>query len=256
LSRYIARQVTRIASVSAAMHRGERPPVADTPIKEFDDMAQALGAVDKREERTQLALMNMTARNDEAKVQLESAKRDALTGLPARSLFLEMTSGLCHAVAARGGRKLALLFIDLDGFKGVNDAYGHAVGDQVLVRTAEVLRALTRESDTAGRLGGDEFVVCLSADDEHIEATAASVAARVVERVHAIGFGVGCSIGISVWPVDCPDLLCALRRADEAMYEAKRRGKNGFVIFNAGPKTDASAWATLAPAHCHCNCTP
>lgn len=254
LARYIARQVAGAAAASAALHRGEQPLVPNTPIKELGDMAQAIGAVRKREERTQLALLNMAARNEDIHSQLASAKRDALTGLPTRALFLEMVAGLCDAVAARGGRQLALLFIDLDGFKAINDARGHDQGDQVLMHTAEILRALTRESDAAGRLGGDEFVVCLTAAEGHIATTAASVAARVVDRVRAIGFGVGCSIGIAVCPVQCPDLLCALRRADEAMYEAKRRGKNGFVIFGAEPKTDGSAWTEAAPPACNIAC--
>lgn len=251
LARHIKRQIENVARAAQALHLGESPIASKSPIHELHEIVQTFGVVAEREERAKLALLNAKAQHEQVATDLESAKRDALTGLPARTLFLEMVEGLRQAVAAQGGRKLALLYIDLDGFKAVNDSLGHEQGDRVLVQTADILRSLTRESDVAARLGGDEFVVCLTAVEEHIAQTAVSVAERVVEQVGEIGLGIGCSIGISVWSEKCPDLACAMRRADEAMYEAKRQGKNRYVVYGAGRKTDGTDWKPLAPPECN-----
>lgn len=121
------------------------------------------------------------------------------------------------------------MFIDLDGFKQVNDRLGHERGDQVLAETAAILRATVRESDAVGRLGGDEFAICLTAPNAAIEEVAANVAGRIVERVREIGDGIGCSIGICLCPPGFSDVPQAIKGADEAMYEAKRAGKNRFA---------------------------
>ena len=254
LGAIISGHIAAVASASAALHRGEQRQLAHAPIRELHEVVQTLGAVGKREQRTNLTLRNLTAQHEQVATELESARRDELTGLPARALFLDMAEKLREAVAASGGQRLALLFIDLDGFKGVNDTLGHDQGDKVLVAAADILRALTRGADVAGRLGGDEFVVCLAADADQVDATAASVAARVVERVGGIGFGIGCSVGIALWSDQCPDLACAMRRADEAMYEAKRRGKNRAAVYGAGPKADGTEWASQAAPACRTDC--
>ena len=144
------------------------------------------------------------------------------------------------AIAAEG--QLALLFIDLDGFKAVNDEQGHQQGDRVLVAAAEVLTSLIRDTDVAGRLGGDEFVICLASGQGQIDSTAAEVAERVLSKVRQIGFGISCSIGIAVCSGLDADVSRALSDADEAMYEAKHRGKNRAVVFGRGPKVDGTAW--------------
>jgi diguanylate cyclase (GGDEF)-like protein len=163
-------------------------------------------------------------------VKADQARLDSLTGLPGRSLFLEQASAL-HARGVATGAAFAVLFIDLDGFKEVNDNMGHEHGDFVLRKTAEVLRSVMRESDVAGRVGGDEFVVALISPAGSIQATATAVAERVVGKIGEIGNGVGCSVGISL----CNDgrhlLESSLRQADAAMYEAKKNGKNRFVVY-------------------------
>lgn len=254
LSAFISRHIAEVASASAALHRGEQLLFSHAPIRELHDVVQTLGAVTKREQRTRLTLQNLAAQHEQVATELESARHDGLTGLPGRVLFLGMVAGLRDAVAAQGGQRLALLFIDLDGFKRVNDTLGHDQGDKVLVETAEILRALTRGSDVAGRLGGDEFVVCIAAAAGEIEATAASVATRVVERVGRIGYGIGCSVGISLWADRCPDVSCAMRCADEAMNEAKRRGKNRHAVYGVGAKADGTEWTSNALAECRGNC--
>lgn len=163
---------------------------------------------------------------------MSQARADVLTGLPGRAVFLERVERMHAALGTEPGSRVALLFVDLDGFKAVNDRLGHEQGDRVLVRTAEILGALIRGDDMAARLGGDEFVVCLVAPSDVVEASARAVAARLVEEVSGIGSGIGCSVGVAVWTDRCPDLASVMRRADEAMYEAKRRGKNRFVLYD------------------------
>jgi diguanylate cyclase (GGDEF)-like protein len=174
--------------------------------------------------------------------QRELATHDYLTGLPNRALFIDR---LDHAAARhrREQRGVAVMFCDLDGFKGINDEHGHAAGDRVLVVVAERLRAITRESDTAARVGGDEFVVVCEGitDFDELGALAdrliASVSRPIVIGSHssgedAVSVRVGISVGIAVARPDLvqvdPDKL--LTTADTAMYRAKARGGNTFRI--------------------------
>jgi diguanylate cyclase (GGDEF)-like protein len=160
---------------------------------------------------------------------------DPLTGLPNRAWV-----GKCLpdavARARAGGRLLAVLFIDLDGFKAVNDTFGHAAGDELLQIVARRLKVAVRPGDHVARLGGDEFIVIL----ENLNGTgeAAQVAARVLQAFHAgvaIGAGtasVGASVGISLCPGDAHDVDTLLRHADIAMYGVKTSGKNGYQFFD------------------------
>ncbi len=167
--------------------------------------------------------------------QLErQANHDLLTGLPNRSLLKDrIEQGIARA--ARLGHCLALVFIDLDNFKFINDSLGHAAGDELLVEIAARLGACLRDSDTVARLGGDEFVLLLN--DHRGVSTVISVLERVL---HAIGrplrlagrdFQVGASLGVALYPDDCADAQSLLRHADVAMYAAKARGRNNFQFF-------------------------
>jgi len=163
-------------------------------------------------------------------VRMDQVRLDDLTGLPGRSLFLELAETL-RSRDFPGRQAVALLFIDLDGFKRINDNLGHDRGDTVLVKVAAALRSVLRDSDIAGRVGGDEFVVCLVAPAAGIQAIATAVAGRIVSRVAAIGDGIGCSIGIALCQAENLEWDAALRHADEAMYQAKRQGKSRFTIY-------------------------
>jgi len=154
------------------------------------------------------------------------ANHDELTGLPNRGHFLER---LRQAIAdgKRYGRRYALMVIDLDGFKAVNDRAGHAAGDRLLCAMAQRLRGAVRSGDAVGRLGGDEFVLLMECQGESEEL--AAVAARVLEsltlKVPAPGAAVVApSIGIATFPADGEDAESLLANADLAMYEAKHRG--------------------------------
>ncbi|MGV3591955.1 MAG: putative bifunctional diguanylate cyclase/phosphodiesterase [Gammaproteobacteria bacterium] len=162
------------------------------------------------------------------------ANYDKLTGLPNRSMFAER---LEHEVrrAHRTGRKLALLFLDLDGFKEVNDNLGHDVGDLLLQHVANRLAGCVRESDTIARLGGDEFIVILNEISD--VAVVGSVAQKVVTTL-ASAFTlrgqpvhVSASAGITLYPDDGETFDVLLKNADQAMYAAKREGRNRYCYF-------------------------
>jgi len=164
------------------------------------------------------------------------AFHDALTGLPNRALFRDRVAHAIERSARAGAAHVAVLFLDLDDFKTVNDSHGHQAGDELLVQVARRLLSATRGSDTVARLGGDEFAILLEEADSDEKATlvadrvAGALAAPFVVADRPARVGV--SVGIArPGPLDGePELL---RNADVAMYHAKRRGKGGHVMFEA-----------------------
>ena len=176
------------------------------------------------------------------------AFHDGLTGLANRALFVDHVE---HALArsARSGSLIAVLFVDLDDFKTVNDRFGHQAGDQLLRLSAERLQAIVRPGDTAARLGGDEFAVLL--EDLHDPEEARLVAHRLIEairlpaRLGEVDALVGASIGIALSTAGgelAPDLL---RNADFAMYRAKGEGKGRYLIFEASMRAGIAERAEL-----------
>ncbi len=163
------------------------------------------------------------------------AHHDPLTGLDNRlSLNLRLDQLLAHARRTQG--MAAVMFLDLDHFKRINDTHGHQTGDLLLVAVADRLRELVRGVDTIGRLGGDEFIVvaaCATADE------AGHLAARIVEvlalpyPLHGQTVHSGASVGVALFPTDGTDAGTLLRHADTAMYAAKSRGRGNFQLFSA-----------------------
>jgi diguanylate cyclase (GGDEF)-like protein len=158
--------------------------------------------------------------------------RDPLTGLANRRFLLEHEKHL-FAGARRARTQIAVLAIDLDDFKAVNDRYGHAAGDTVLLTSSERMKLLLRESDVIARLGGDEFVIVLGQVDN--AAAAREVANRVVERLRQpipLEGGhtahIGASVGIALCDPDGDTLDTLIKQADAALYTAKREGKNTY----------------------------
>ena len=156
------------------------------------------------------------------------ATHDSLTGLPTRKLLIDRLS-TAMAVARRNKSKAAVLFLDLDGFKEVNDTLGHDGGDYVLAQTAVRLSRCLREVDTVARIGGDEFLIVLT--DMNDKASISNVANKVIKylaKPYKLGreeANIGVSIGISLYPDHGLDPETLLKSADQAMYEIKRRGK-------------------------------
>ena len=161
---------------------------------------------------------------------------DDLTGLPNRSMFNQRLS---HALARarRADESLAILFIDLDRFKNINDTLGHGAGDHVLKEIAQRLRGCLREADTVSRLGGDEFVVLLegASRPEDVVEVAQKILAAVARPVllESQEFHLTASIGISTCPGDSDDLQGLMKNADIAMYRAKEQGKNNFQFYSS-----------------------
>ncbi|MFN3985877.1 MAG: EAL domain-containing protein [Rhodocyclaceae bacterium] len=162
------------------------------------------------------------------------AHHDALTGLANRfSLYARLEQAI--ADARRNGQALAVLFLDLDRFKNINDSLGHHIGDALLVQVAQRLRASVREADVVARLGGDEFVVVLHGVDGANDA--AHVAEKLLETLsrayplEGTELHVTPSIGISLFPDDSGDATGLMRHADAAMYHAKSRGRANFQFF-------------------------
>ena len=162
------------------------------------------------------------------------ANYDALTGLGNRNLFMsQLKVGLDRA--ARHHRRLALIFIDLDNFKTVNDTLGHDVGDQLLAEVARRLKASVRSEDVVCRLGGDEFTVYVEdfADPEGLVSTAQRLVQSISEP-YLLGqhrLEVTASVGISIYPNDGESITELIKNADTAMYKVKEHGRNGFQFF-------------------------
>jgi diguanylate cyclase (GGDEF)-like protein/PAS domain S-box-containing protein len=162
------------------------------------------------------------------------AQHDVLTDLPNRVLFNDrLTQAI--ALAERQGKQLAVMFVDLDHFKKINDSLGHDVGDKLLRSVAGRLNACVRRSDTIGRLGGDEFVVLLSqiehAEDAAINARRTLRALTAPHIIDSKSLDINVSIGVSTYPSDGQDAESLMNRADNAMYEAKQRGRNNYQFF-------------------------
>lgn len=220
--RRLLRPIARVADALKAEAEGQdhvSVPVAT--VTETQTLVDAFAQMRKQVHTRQLALEHQ-------------ALHDSLTGLPNRALLHDR---LAQAIAtnARGGGETALLVLDVDRFKDVNDTLGHQFGDRMLIEVGARLLAEFRASDTVARLGGDEFAVVLPATGE---AKAFELAHRVRQtleepfRLAGHNVSSGCSIGIAVFPVHGGDTHSLIRQADVAMYLAKRRG-SGVVVYRA-----------------------
>jgi diguanylate cyclase (GGDEF)-like protein len=172
-----------------------------------------------------------------------AATHDALTGLANRESFLELfRSALAQAERTR--KSLALLFIDLDHFKAINDSLGHVAGDQLLKFVADRLSTVTRRSDLVARLAGDEFVLCIrDMSDAHAPAAVAQKLMEILSEPYLLEGNeswITASIGIAVFPVDGADAQELLRNADMAMYRAKMNGRNNFQFCTESMNATAS----------------
>ena len=205
---------------------GSESAIEDSAAPIHDSAGRLKGAV--------MVFHDMTAAHAMTEKMAHLAQHDALTNLPNRALLNDRINQAI-ALAERRSSHLAVLFLDLDNFKHINDSLGHGVGDQLLQAVALRLSDCVRSSDTVSRLGGDEFVVLLS------ESHSADDAARTAEKIlsvlamsHTIGqqqLHITSSIGISTYPNDATDAEGLIKNADTAMYLAKEEGRNNYQFF-------------------------
>jgi diguanylate cyclase (GGDEF)-like protein len=214
--------------------------IEDTAAPIQDRQGRTLGAV--------MVLRDVTAARSMTLRLAHLAQYDALTGLPNRVLLFDRAQQAISR-AVREKTVLALMYLDLDGFKDINDSLGHDAGDAVLVQFAERMSAALRSSDTLSRQGGDEFVMLapLVPDGD-----AAKVLASKLVEIAAMPFTVGghvlrvtTSLGIALFPQDGDSFDLLSRRADAAMYSAKRAGKNRYRFYTS----DIGRHAELQLAH-------
>jgi len=217
----MVRAVKRFAATQA------REPL---PVQRQDE----IGVLARSFDEMQQQIENQMGTLQRKQLELDHlASHDALTGLPNRRVFLDRIE---HALARarRAELQLAILFVDLDHFKQINDELGHAVGDVMLLAVADRMRETVRATDTVARLGGDEFIVLVE-DVDSVEAVA-MVAHKIIEalatpvhyREHALT--VGASIGIAIYPHDGTTTTEIIASADQAMYRAKLAGRNRYAL--------------------------
>jgi diguanylate cyclase (GGDEF)-like protein/PAS domain S-box-containing protein len=218
----------------------------DGPVLGFYMLANDVTALKRAQEDLRFAAIQL--QHDARRLEF-LAHHDTLTGLPNRAMFQERArEAVAHA--RRHDKTAAVLFIDLDNFKQVNDGQGHDVGDGLLKVIASRLRACVRGDDFIARIGGDEFCVLLQDIADPREA--AAVAQKLIHelsKAYRIGeheVGSGASIGIACVPQDGHDVATLLRLADAAMYRAKEAGRNGYQFFSVVLNQDAAAAAALA----------
>jgi diguanylate cyclase (GGDEF)-like protein len=206
----------------------------DEIVQLVHDVNHLLGVVENtlNEERGQRLLI----KEMEQKYQ-HLAHHDMLTGLPNRSLFADRLQQML-AQAKRSTTQGALIYLDLDKFKPVNDTLGHNIGDLVLVTIAQRLHTAVRESDTVARIGGDEFVVLLPVIESKLDAITVAEKIRLALeqpfKINGHTIQIGSSLGIAVYPEHGEDEISLMKNADTAMYQAKQNGRNNVQMYNNG----------------------
>ncbi len=217
-----------VAGTILVRRDGSKVAIEDSSAPIHDLNGKIAGAV--------IVFHDITAAEAMATKMAHLAQHDFLTNLPNRVLLNDRIAQAA-VLAARHGTTLAVLFLDLDNFKYINDSLGHAVGDQLLQSVAQRLCACVRSSDTVSRQGGDEFVVLLS-EDKYAEGAALTAdkilaALAVPHSVAGHELHVTTSIGISVYPADAQNAETLIKNADTAMYQAKEKGRNNYQFFKS-----------------------
>jgi diguanylate cyclase (GGDEF)-like protein len=236
----LSRQLAPLKTAGEAMRRmtDGTEPFAPIAVKRHDEIGQLV------ENFNQLVLGRRSA---EQQVEF-LAHHDALTGLPNRLLVSDrMTQAIAHADRTKS--KVALLFLDLDNFKTINDSLGHAVGDALLKSIASRLRECVRDTDTISRQGGDEFLIILPELSE-ADATA-PILVKIMERLQEPALADGhelttsISMGVAIYPDDGDNFETLLKRADMAMYRAKDAGRNTYRFFDEQMNVEAVEHLTM-----------
>jgi diguanylate cyclase (GGDEF)-like protein len=185
--------------------------------------------------RRQVHRQTEIIRKSEARFR-HMAEHDGLTGLPVRNVLLERLEQALDEIK-RHTNSLALLMVDVDNFKHINDSMGHAVGDQVLITIGARLQESLRSTDTVARMGGDEFTVLLTGlnNSEEAQKIASQLVSKISEPMvfHGIRVEVSVSVGVATYPASGSDVKTLLRNSDAALYKAKARGRNCYQMDSA-----------------------
>jgi diguanylate cyclase (GGDEF)-like protein len=244
---YLALFATMIALVAVVLvanvsgwHVNTQPPLS---ANTFVDIAAVLSvtcviawlmASDMRSALDAVNAQNAQMAATQARMEL-MATHDALTGLPNRSLARDRFEQAA-AIARRAGHGVAMLYLDLDNFKNVNDTLGHSSGDTLLRQVSDRLSALLRTADTVARLGGDEFLLLVPevTDVDSVGDIASKVVTGLMAPFDVIGMEIfaGCSLGVTMFPTDGEDFDSLLKKADIAMYRAKESGRNAYRFWD------------------------
>ena len=243
---FVMRPVARLKDMAQAL-AGGRTSVA--PTSQLTLLGSELGELDRHLRQAQQRISGLV---DELQSRHRDMHRmamyDALTGLPNRRLFRDLFDRAA-ALAQRSGRPMALLFIDLDHFKEVNDRFGHPAGDELLLCISQRLRDTVRGSDLVGRLGGDEFVALLpdTCDTEAITHTAVRLISATEAPVPLAGVQasgtISASIGVARFPRDGDSFDTLLDHADQAMYRAKTLGRGRFTLYQPSLVDNDGTWS-------------
>lgn len=227
LSEWFAKPLRQLTTWASRLEQGDRSERDRLPwAGELGRISQVMRQLDVHAEA-----------QNQARLQAESlAHHDALTGLHNR---LGLETYLAQFTTSHSDQSLVVLAIDLDGFKPVNDTYGHAMGDLLLQAVAARLHSCIRAHELAARTGGDEFLVILPCTPETAEIVGEQVGSRILKALNSIfplqgqQIRIGSSIGFAVWPLDHSDLPAVLQAADAALYDAKQHGKGHLVRWTA-----------------------
>lgn len=236
-----------LEQVEQALHQSEE---VEAKVEECaDDLSlvnQALGKeirerkkIERKLAESKIELAGTQAELSDTQVQEKRARHlalhDVVTGLPNRSLFNDRLKNSL-AQARRHGWRLAVMFIDLDKFKNINDSHGHDAGDKVLQMVSERLQTSVRGADTVGRHGGDEFLYLMLEVKDEVDV--ASAAGKIIENIarpcvfDGLEFTVNPSIGIALYPQDGKSANVLLKNADSAMYKAKQQREKRYCFYN------------------------
>jgi len=235
LSTLAARALTRpLHDMMHAIQRFSKDrTVSPLPLRRRDELGQLARSF---QEMQQEIVEHLNQLNESRNALDHLAQHDPLTGLPNRRMFFERLQQAI-ANARRTHQPLALLFIDLDYFKEINDNHGHALGDEVLKAVARLLSSATREVDTVARLGGDEFVILFNVleDPQDIQRVVYKLHERFQSplRIDGLALNVRASIGVSRYPEDGDSAERLMQHADRAMYAAKNDGRNTFAFHDS-----------------------
>jgi diguanylate cyclase (GGDEF)-like protein len=226
----VSRQTMEVPAHCFLLQRSSAPIAIEATFSPIErGFNQVMGVV--------IIFRDVSQKRERERILTQQATHDRLTNLPNRFLFeSQVHHWMLAAKPVTLQKQIAILFLDLDGFKAVNDSLGHDMGDLLLVKVSERLKHCIRSVDLVCRQGGDEFVIAISKVDS--PQLVASIAANIMMQLrHPFvlqhqSVKVGVSIGIALFPLDGKEVSELIKKADIAMYEAKARGKNRFLFYH------------------------